>query len=391
MSSSPLPPETNEILFILECLQALVHDRPPESDASGLDWNAVVRLAREQRVSGLLGYVLKKNGLWGLCAPAARETLEKAMSEYGQRTAEKKLQLQQIQSLCKDLNIPFIPYKGAALALTVYKDFPFRFMSDVDFFIREKDVPILYQRLLALGFERPLFPYPNRWQREILRKFYATPSGRESLVKNGWDLDIHRLAKYHVADDIAVLDMRAIWARASQRTTEFGEVLFLDDGDHAQLLLCHAAELFEPHFIQIVDVLFLMKKYALRKSAVMSRCPESLGRSARAFLDSILDAVEEFLSPQKRSGNFSPETRAVFNLFFYKQKRIYKTAIAPSGWRRMAQSLKALPGIRKKLLFAAGFFVPNPEYYHPLGIKGLPMYFHHAKRLVKRVLSASLE
>lgn len=391
MNLSLVPPDRNEIFFILECLQALVHDRSPESGTAGLDWNAVVRLAREQRVSGLLAYALKKNGQWGLCTPAAHETLEQAMSEYGQRTAEKKLQLEQVKSLCRDLDIPFMPYKGAALALTVYKEFPFRFMSDVDFFIHERDVPALYQSLLALGFERPLFPYPNRWQREILRKFYATPSGRESLVKKGWDLDIHRLAKYHVADDIAALDMRGIWARSSPRTTELGDVLFLDDGDHAQLLLCHAAELFEPHFSQIFDIVLLMQKTALPKSAVMARCPEGLGRNARAFLESVLDAVEEFLSPQKRIGNLSPETLSIFDLFFYKQKKTYKTAIAPSGWRRMAQSFKAIPGIRKKLLFASGFFVPNPEYYHPLGIKGLSMYFHHAKRLVKRVLSASME
>ncbi len=391
MNSADKKEHSKEILFILECLQSLIQNRAPEIDSrriTGLDWNQLLRLAREQRVLGLFGHVLEKGGAFPLVPVTVKEEIEKGVHEYNQGLLIKKWQFGSIHRLCREQNLEIIPYKGAALALTVFKDLPFRRMSDIDIFIRESDAARIYPLFFKQGFARLETPYPNRWQAEILRGAYAAPSGRESLFKQGWDIDIHRQARYHIEKDIVSLDMQDVWSRAKPRATELGEVLFLDDIDHTLLLLFHAIDLFAPHFSQIVDTALLMKSSAIRKEDLIARLPGNLGPEASAFLETASDAIEEFLAPQKRSGNFSEATIRFFDLFFYKRKRTYEEPLSSSGWKRLAKSLKAIRSVREKVVFIAGFFVPDPEYYKKQGKSGLSSYLHHWGQLSSRILKS---
>ncbi len=385
-------PTPKEILFILEGLQSVAHVRAIEwspRQILELDWGAVFRLAREQRVLGLLGHALEMGGFWPLLPPPVREEIEKGTLEYNRVMLIKKWQFTAVHRLCSEQNIPIIPYKGAALIFTVFKERPFRYMRDIDFFVREQDVAALYPVLLKQGFKKTAAPYPNRWQGEILREIYFAPSGRESLLKQGWDLDLHRQARYHAAEEIVSLDVQEIWARAKPRTVDCGEVFFLDDVDHVLLLLLHAVELYDPHFSQVMDIALLMKSAAVRKEDLMVRLPSPLARETRALLERVIDAIEEFLSPSKRSSDFSENAADFFGLFFYNQKKIHTVPISFSGWKRFAQNLKAIKSIRKKIVFTAGFFVPNPEYYELHGKRGAGMCFEHWQQLCLRVLSAT--
>ncbi len=118
--------------------------------------------------------------------------------------------LEQISTQFSGANIPFVLLKGAALAETVYGSRERRTMSDIDLWLRKRDIELSYSLMSDLGFqsqEKETRPHELQILSDGEMRFYHQDRPR-SLVElhlspfSGWWLK-----------RTAAIDNNAIWSR----------------------------------------------------------------------------------------------------------------------------------------------------------------------------------
>jgi hypothetical protein len=144
-----------EELIILCCirLQAGTHeaDQFEKLLQSGVDWDALVRLAREEVLSPVLYHQLSTR-CPTLVPPAVLEQLH---SDYQSNAEHNKMLIQDLLTIVERFNregIPIIPYKDPLLAHSAYGNETPRVYTDLDVFIHKTDVPRATDVLSALGY-----------------------------------------------------------------------------------------------------------------------------------------------------------------------------------------------------------------------------------------------
>lgn len=195
----------------LRALGRLLAGAPP---GPGLEWGAVVDLARRYGVSPLLFWRLGKQKSPGVSVPeAAWRALRDDYYAAVAQAALRERELARILTALDQVKVLVLLLKGAALARTVYPDPALRQMGDLDLLIHRDDLELARQTLETLGYvhqpEPPqrFNPFNTEFTGEV--SFLHTAGGHSTLVELHWVL----LPSDWLWRTIT-LDRQALWARA---------------------------------------------------------------------------------------------------------------------------------------------------------------------------------
>jgi predicted O-linked N-acetylglucosamine transferase (SPINDLY family) len=201
----------------------------------GVDWTLFARLAVDHGLTGVAGHSL-------VCAApdlvpadilnALRTTLEQARRKNRALFDE----LVDVISALADAGVAAIPFKGPLLALEAYGDVGLRMFGDLDFLVRDGDMPSCMTVLAGLGYER----------KEVLSlaqiETIQLLQGQDFLFKkaSGTGLEPHtRLTPIKMALDV---DYAALWDRAQPRTLGGRTLLTLAPEDTLVILAIHGGK-----------------------------------------------------------------------------------------------------------------------------------------------------
>ena len=145
----------------VKLLRAVISDEEPPCD---IDWDGVWNLARRHHLETIVWEVAKKD-------PTVPNDIKSQMSNIYNRMIAREVRqghcFEMIEKALSDAGIHYAPIKGAILK----NDYPqtnFRFMSDLDFYIKPEDRPAIREAIESIG-----------------GKFKGTESGDEQFLF--WD------------------------------------------------------------------------------------------------------------------------------------------------------------------------------------------------------------
>jgi hypothetical protein len=179
------------------------------------DWEALVTLAKEQKVCVLLTQQLKSRGLGAIVPEATMQILRDFYLQNAARNLRLCNELKRIvETLRADAvspmgkTIPVIVLKGVHLATQVYDNIALRQMGDIDLLIPKEYLQRAADALAALGY-KPLKPYSIDVDVAVYRHlttFIKSETGNVDIVEIHWTLTRPN-QPYTIA-------IEALWARA---------------------------------------------------------------------------------------------------------------------------------------------------------------------------------
>ncbi len=210
------------------------------------EWNEFFRMAEHHGVLALAARNLMAHAR-GL-PPEIEQGLRSADEESIRRNLWFAGELARIAEHFEKKNLRAVPYKGPALAESVYGDLALRNFSDLDFLIAPADFEAAKQALAELGY-RPfteLGPETERlWLRIGYERAFDGPAGR-NLVELQW-----RVLPYFYAVDLRIDDLLMRCGRAALAGRE---VPALAPEDLLLVLCLHAAKHLWMRLIWVCDI-----------------------------------------------------------------------------------------------------------------------------------------
>ena len=249
-ASSTAPQRADEFEFLCALAGAELAPERIERIANwnryALDWSEVLRLAEHHGVLPLAGRNLLEHAR-GLPAEVER-TLRSAYEANLRRSLWFTVELARIMQHFGRRQLRAVPYKGAVLAQSLYRNLGLRSFSDLDFLISSSDFERAKQALAEIGYRAAadLSPAVERlWLRTGYERAFDSAAGK-NLVELQWALLPHF---YGV--DLAVEDLMA----RDGRTVVGGcEVPCLAPEDSLLVLCLHAAKHLWTRLIWLSDI-----------------------------------------------------------------------------------------------------------------------------------------
>ena len=144
-----------EIRLLLSCARTSLEPEGIEKVGEllrlPLDWSEVLPLAEGHGILPLL-YRNLKNTFRGLIPEAILEKLRQKYYTQAGRNLFLTNELFRILNLFEERGIPIIPFKGPALAASVYGDITLRPFGDLDLLVHRKDLPEAKRLLLSKDY-----------------------------------------------------------------------------------------------------------------------------------------------------------------------------------------------------------------------------------------------
>ncbi|OGW80056.1 MAG: hypothetical protein A2Z83_03360 [Omnitrophica bacterium GWA2_52_8] len=381
-----------EIKLILTCLRWLAARRPaPElkllaedpKRVNSTDWKSLIQIGRRHHVLGFIAFALDQNGALKSLPAEYRTAMAEELSMAEWKNRVKLEEFKKVSGLLQKENIPVIPLKGVDLSLRIYSQMPFRQMYDADLLIRQSDLAAASDVLFDAGFCLKQAVTKNRWHdlfygaRDITEK---NNHGRVSFEKEGLDVDLHWSPKYRIGGHDIEIDVKSFW-ELSQARPELGQnVRILTDLDIAWHLLLHAAEMYDPKLIQLLDLAILFNRLADRQlTAAFEEHLLNLETSAKIKVKTLADDVRQILGDADAVPDENLETNGLLNFFLTQRRsqRYYRE------WTRGNGAHHRLKSPAGRFLYLAGYLFPNPDYYGRAA--GFSMYRAHWKDLFKNI------
>lgn len=156
---------SSEVQLLLACTRTTMDSLNAERISNlvqqeAIDWPSVKRLAQQHAVVPLVSHQLDR-----LCPELAINSAVAQLGRDFRENARRNLHLSShFLRLSRELEqegIPVVPYKGPALAVTVYGDLALRHAGDLDLLVRRQDVWRARDLLLSRGYREK-----NQWSRE---------------------------------------------------------------------------------------------------------------------------------------------------------------------------------------------------------------------------------
>ena len=223
-----------------ECLFGLVAATPAVRKrwaGQPIPWEAVLHLAEHNRLLPLLYDEAHRENI--VVPTGVQQELREAFIQAAAEAAVRAKELRRVVSALDHAGIPVILLKGAALALSVYRNPALRLMGDVDMLLRRDHLPEALQVLETLGFQsaRGLsgasLDFAVRWGGEM------TFSKRTSRGRLSLDLHAHLLSGPWTRRASAV-DLEALWERARALDLDGVQAFQLSLEDNVIQLCQHA-------------------------------------------------------------------------------------------------------------------------------------------------------
>ena len=269
---SSAPQRAGEFEFVCSLAGA---ELPPERierianwNRSALDWGEVLRLAEHHGVLPLAGRNLTEHAR-GLPAEVER-TLRSEYETNLRRSLWFTGELARIMQHFERRQLRAVPYKGAVLAQSLYRDLGLRSFSDLDFLISSADFERAKQALAEIGY-RPaadLSPAVERlWLRTGYERAFDGAAGK-NLVELQWALLPHFYGVDLHSNDLGVEDLMA---RAGRTAVGGCEVPCLAPEDSLLVLCLHAAKHLWTRLIWLSDIAETLRSQSQTQTIDYSR------------------------------------------------------------------------------------------------------------------------
>lgn len=287
------PPLTPEAGLLLQCarvaLPADVRERIAREARGPIDWARFLAIATNH---GLMP--LAYEHLDAAAADALPKPVLVDLWQWRERTARRNAAMAaELVAILADLEaagIDAIPYKGPALAQSLYGDVGLRQFGDLDILLKLADVPRAKACLVARGYA-PLYALAPAVEEAFLRSpaqyhLSLVHEGRAIMVELHWKTD----------PDTAVepIDDPAWWKQLRRATLAGREVLAFSPTELLLILLVHGSKHRWSSLGWLVDVSELMRREGevdwpwIETRAAGLRCERRVGlglRLAQRWLD----------------------------------------------------------------------------------------------------------
>jgi len=182
-----------EISLLLACARTRIDletaDRIRESARRSLDWDRLIETSLAHGLMPLLYENLNTH-----CADIVPPSRLKQLKDLFQKNAAHSVlltgELLDILELFATEGIEAMPYKGPAIAISIYGRLALRQFSDLDILVRKRDVWRCQQLLISRGYE-PHFNITERQLPSFLKLGYVqmfTRDRRQSVVELHWGI-----------------------------------------------------------------------------------------------------------------------------------------------------------------------------------------------------------
>lgn len=268
MSSMPQQ-EKREDEFGLVCALASVKLTPERIDRiaswnhSALDWNKVLRLAEHHGVLPLAARNLIEHSR-GL-PPEIERLLRAAYEANLRRSLWFSAEMGRILRHFAGAQVRAVPFKGPALAQTLYGDVGLRSFSDLDFLIVRADFDRAKEALGEIGY------LPSAELRAAVERFWLRHGNERSFDcaagKNLVELQWALLPRFYGID----LDVEDLLERSGRIVAGGCEVPCLSPEDSLLALCVHAAKHLWTRLIWLTDIAETLRTQRIDYSLAFSR------------------------------------------------------------------------------------------------------------------------
>lgn len=238
MPATPVADLSPEAELLLDAAQARLGasngTRRRTSAREGIDWTALLRLARRHALMPLLHRHLLETPL-AVVPDAIRDELKSAFHEHTLRNLFLSGELLKLLALFESHGIRAIPYKGPILAVHLHGNLALRQFEDLDFLLRTEDVGKARDLLAARGY-RLWLPLTHDQESAQLRSFCVLAMERE----DGILVELH--TEIVPRGFSCRLDVRPFWTRLKPVALGDREVWTFSPEDLLLILCVHGAK-----------------------------------------------------------------------------------------------------------------------------------------------------
>jgi hypothetical protein len=217
----------------------------------GLDWNLLLELAREHSVQGLLFRHLSQTEFTGVPAQV-REELHARMRAQLLFTLSMTAELFRILADLAEENLEVVLVKGPVTSLLAYDDPGIRGYSDLDLFVRGRDIGRITQRMRTLGFA-PKVPETVIRAGKIPGEYVFRCSGKPCIVEFHTERSFRHYPKR--------LSIEELFARKRRVLLEGREIPALRLEDELVLNCIHGAKDFWEQLMWVADVAAIVTRH----------------------------------------------------------------------------------------------------------------------------------
>jgi hypothetical protein len=268
--SSTALPSTSE--FDLLCaltgkdLSAEEIERVAQWNLAAVNWDKVFRLAEQHGVLPLAARNLIAHGRE--VPPEIERSFRVAYEANLRRSLWFTAELWRVEQHFERRQLRVVPYKGPALAQSLYDDPGLRSFSDLDFLVSPTDFERAKQALAEIGYS-PSTELPPAVERLWLRTGYERSfdgAAGKHLVELQWAL----LPKFYGID----FDVNDLLARAGRTIVGGCDVPYISPEDSLLVLCLHAAKHLWTRLIWLADIAETLRTQVIDFSMVSARARE---------------------------------------------------------------------------------------------------------------------
>ena len=363
-----------EVVLLLCCARAHDDDetraRLAALSQTKIDWDALLRLAQKHRLIPLLYRRLQQ-----IPSVVPAQILDRLQNHFYLSAVRNHLlseELCRVLKLFAEHAIPVVPYKGPALAASLYGDISLRQFSDLDLLIRRRHVSAASALLAARGY---------RQQHQLTRAQEAAFLGSECehLFSRAGDqlyIDLHW--QFAPAYFSLKLDAESLWPRLEESSFEGQPALAFSPEDLLLILAVHAAKECWERLVWLCDLSRLICAHTHLNWQHVIEHSKSAG--ARRILLLSLKLTSDLLEtklPDEIERAIAAD-RAAQSLAAQIKRELFDEAVRPAGVSRYLLPGQALERRRDRINFRLRLaLTPSPEdwTFLPLPDRLLPLYF----------------
>jgi hypothetical protein len=246
------PPQMNspEMQILLACARTRMPDHMAERVRAlvrePIDWDTLLAGAENHHVAPLL---------WGqleaVCAKSVpdefREKLRARVEAIAHRNLLLASEMFRLATLFREAGVTVIPYKGPVLAARAYGSFALRQFVDLDFALRQRDLPRATELLRDQGYE-------PRFQAIAKNPAKRTAHGEYKFLRPESRLVVELHSEETLRYYPRPLDFDALFGRLRHVPLPGGEIETFSPEDTAILLAVHGAKHFWERLLWIADI-----------------------------------------------------------------------------------------------------------------------------------------
>jgi hypothetical protein len=366
-----------EVELLLCCARAHDDDEITARIASliqaGIDWDALLRLTQKHRLIPLVYRSLKAIPSAAAAVPARiLDSLQNHFYLSAVHNHRLSDELSHILKLFAEHAIAVIPYKGPALAASLYGDISLRQFSDLDILIRRSDVSKASALLAARSYRQQhqlTRAQEAAFQRIECEQLFSSPEDHLHI-----DLHWQLVPAYFSLK----LDADKFWPRLEESSFEGQRILAFGPEDLLLVLAVHAAKECWERLVWLCDLNELIRsRPALNWPQLIE---QSTGAGARRILLLSLKLTSDLLGtklPEEITRAIEAD-RAVEILAAQIKGELFREDVRPAGVSRYLLPGQALERRRDRISFRLRLaLTPSPEDWAFLRLPDrlLPLYF----------------